>query len=249
MRKRAGDENPANNAWLISFADMATLLFAFMALIVAITAGDARPVVESEDRAAYVGEGAHRALLDASRLAPVIELLKTLDEVPRNAVFHQEEFRNAVFQLDRDETPDAQALMEAVKTGIEFVRDERGLVIKWDRALLFPEGTADLTPNTLPLLDRLAVFLLAAKMPISLESHTDPLSPLEGGEGPAAYELAMKRSRAVMEYLAGQAVPEKMFRLGAFGGARPRAGGPEKSGENARLEIMLQRPEPSSWRG
>ncbi len=253
MRRKAQAAAPGNIGWIISFADLTTILLTFLVLIIGITAHDAgRPAVFREG----VGEGDYvrrgdgvLMTADRSLLAPVIELVNNLDQLPEGLSLNQEEFKKAVFQLDPVKTPDFQRLTEAARTGVEFALDNGGLVIQWDRALLFPEGEATLLPGNIPLLEKLAVFLKTIKMPISLESHTNPLSGLEGGNGAAARELSMKRSKAVMEYLTGLGLAGERFRLGGFGGARPRTLDPELAWENSRLEIIIHRPEPSSWRG
>lgn len=250
MRKKAerGD-GPGNIGWIISFADMATILFAFLVLIIGVTAHDGgQPIVGGEGEYARQGDGV-LMLADRSLLAPVIELVNNLDQLPDNLAFKQDEFQKAIFQLDPATTPDFQELSEAVKTGVEFMRDNRGLVIKWDRALLFEEGAAELLPNNRPLLEKLAAFLQSVDMPVSLESHTNPLSTVEAERGGTAYALSMKRSRAVLDFLVGLGLDENRFRLGAFGPAQPRTQDPERAWENSRLEIILYRPEASSWRG
>lgn len=258
MRKRAHASNaPGNIGWIISFADMATILLAFLALIIGITAHDSGKIFTvhdgeggEESRGQYIQAGGGVLMsADRSLLAPVIDLVNNLNELPPDLLFDQDEFQKAVFQLDPVKTPNFQSLSEAVENGVEFGRDNRGLIIKWDRALLFNEGEAVLTPGNLPLLEKLAAFLQAVKLPVSLESHSNPLSPLEGGTGEEAYALSFARSKALMQYLTGLGLAEERFRLGAFGGTRPRTQDPERAWENSRIEIVIYRPEASSWQG
>ncbi|UQZ89993.1 hypothetical protein C4J81_12590 [Deltaproteobacteria bacterium Smac51] len=257
MRKagRSTSPSPGSVSWIISFADLVTILLTFLVLIIGITTQTPRTdfllkegVLEGE--ADYIRRGDGTLMFsDKSLLAPVIELMENLDSLPENVMFDQEEFKRAVFQLDPARTPDYQRLEEAARGGVEFSRDNRGLVIKWDRALLFPEGGAILMDDNVLLLEKLAVFLQNVQLPVSIESHTNPLSPLEGGNDPAAYDLSLRRSKVVMEFLTGLGLAEERFRLGGYGGSRPRTEDSERAWENSRLEIIIYRPEQSSWRG
>lgn len=257
MRRKTPSAAPGNIGWIISFADMVTILLAFLALIIGVTAHDAGRLFTINEgdggqnqAGAYEQRGTGMLMsADRSLLAPVIDLVNNLDQLPPDLLFDQDEFQKAVFQLDPVNTPDFQRLSEAARDGVEFSRDNRGLVIQWDRALLFEDGAAKILPGNIALLEKLAAFLQGIDFPVSLESHTNPLSPLEGGQGQAAYELSLARSKAVMEYLTGLGLAQDRFRLGAFGGARPRTQDPERAWENSRLEIIIYRPEQSSWHG
>lgn len=242
---------PAGEAsWLTTFADMVTLLLTFLVLIVSVTTMDPRhdflrkEGVREGDESQNIktGDGL-LSYSNAGLLAPVIELVENLPRLPDDVMFDQEEIKTAIFQLDPAKTPQYEAMAEAAAEGVEIFRDQRGLVIQWDRALLFPEGGTMMMDDNLLLLRRLAVFLAGISLPISLESHTNPFSPLEGGESEAAYELSMRRSKVVMEYLVSLGLPEKRFRLAAYGGSRLRTTEADLAWENSRLEIVIYEPD------
>ena len=246
---------PAPATWLTSFADMVTLLLTFMVLIISITTMDPRTdlllsegeLARREDQL-QTGDG---LLLysDWGMLAPVIELAENLDRLPEEVMFDQKEIKTAIFQLDPVKTPDFGQLEEAADEGVTIFKDNRGLVVQWDRSLLFSEGDARLFEANLALLQKLAVFLNSLNLPLSIEGHTDPGSPLEGGLEPAAYDLSLRRAKVVMEYLVSLGLDENRFRLAGPGGAHPRATAPNLSFENSRLEIIIYKPEPSSLIG
>jgi chemotaxis protein MotB len=241
---------------MVTFADMVTLLLTFLVMVVSITTLDPHTVLPLKEGvvlerpvdSVQLGDGA-LLFADQGKLAPVIELAANLDKLPPDVMFDQQEIKNAIFQLDPAKTPDYERMRQAADEGVSVFRDNRGLVIQWDRSLIFAEGDSRLLDEHLGLLQSVALFLKSLSLPVSIEGHTNPLSPAEGGSEAAAYALSLARSKAVMEYLAGLGVAEARFRLGGYGGARPRNLDPDAAWENSRLEIVVYKPEPTSLFG
>ncbi|MDR2405020.1 MAG: OmpA family protein [Deltaproteobacteria bacterium] len=252
-----GYDGPPSGAWLLTFSDMVTLLLTFFVLIIAITTIDPRSLADDgvdeinlEELNLIYGNGV-LGFSNPSILAPVVELFQNMDELPPGAVLNQEEIKNAIFQLDEDpQRPGAFKEQEqALTDSVSIFKDERGMVIRWDDAILFPEGGSLLTESNLVLLGRLSEFLAKMALPISVESYTNPLSELEGGSGPLSFELSAERSKVVMDYLVRLGLNESRFRLGAFGGTRTLTLEPTRARENSRMEIVIYKPPKSSWKG
>ncbi len=237
-----------SSAWLITFADMVTLLLTFLVLIVSVTTLDPRdemllPPGDSEQREAeHFILGDSTLMYSPGLLAPVMDIIDQLPNLPPDLMFDPAEIKAAIFQLDPAKTDDYQRLAQSLNEGVEIYHDQRGLVIQWDRALVFPEGSGVILEENMDLIKRLAAFLSTLSLPVSLESHTNPLSELEGGEGPAGYELSLMRAKILMKYLVSLGLEEQRFRLGAWGGSQPRSLDPELGWENSRLEIVIYRP-------
>lgn len=242
--------------WLTSFADLVTLLLTFLVLLISVTSLEphtpfTRPegdLTEQPEVSVNLGDGV-LLFSDAGLLAPVVELAENIDRLPADVMLDQREIKDAIFQLDPVKTPEFEQLREAADEGVKVFRDNRGLVVQWDRSLLFPEGGTTMFPDNLLLMQKLAIFLNAMGLLISVEGHTNPLSLLEGGTGPVSYELSLRRSKVVMEYLVSLGVTENRFRIGGHGGGRPRTADPDLAWENSRLEIVIYKPEPRSWSG
>lgn len=236
-------------SWITSFADMVTLLLAFLVLIFGVTNLDPRTpfqlsegVLREENGFVRLGNGV-LLFSDRGLLAPVVDLAENLIRLPDDIQLDQEAIKTALFQLDPSQSPDYERLQTAVGQGVGISRDDRGLVIRWDRALLFPEGGAALYEENQLLLQKMAVLLMSQNLPVSVEAYTNPLSPLEGGEGPEAFDLSFRRAKVVMEYLVSLGVPENRFRIGAHGGLTPLVTNPEQAWRNSRLEIIIYRPD------
>ena len=235
--------------WITTFADMVTLLLTFLVLLISVTTLDPRTTLLDPDgatqdqrREEIISGSGVLLYSDRGLMAPVIELVENIDQLPETAMFDQSEIKNAVFQLDAAQVSDYEQLRAALDKGVTIVKDSRGLVVQWDRSLLFEEGSAEISRENLPLLDKLIIFLQNISLPISVEGHTNPLSTVEGGYGPEAYTLSFERAKAVMMYLSSQGINQRRMRLAGHGGDRPRSADDNSAWENSRLEIVIYKP-------
>lgn len=250
--RKKTDRPRAGSSWLTSFADMVTLLLTFLVLLISVTTMEPNSVLwlsegvpDEETRQERWSDGV-LMFSDWGMLAPVVELIENIDRLPEDLMFDQREIKNAIFQLDPAKTPDYERIQEAADQGVEIFRDNRGLVVRWDRGLLFPEGGTTMFEENVLLLQKLAALLSALNLPVSIEGHTNPLSQLEGETGPAAYELSLRRAKVVLKYLVSLGLPERRFRIGGHGGSQPRTEDPDLAWENSRLEIVIYKPETAS---
>jgi chemotaxis protein MotB len=257
VRSESTNSSPSQSTgWLITFSDMVTLLLTFFVLIIAITSVDPRVMVtDGVDEVtpsrirSVVGPGV-MYFSNPALLAPIVSLVEHMDEIPENANLNQDEIKAAVFQLDKENAaPEFRDLARDLEDSLTIFKDERGFVIRWDDAMLFPEGGVILKEENLILLARLAELFARLSLPVSLECHTNPQSALEGGNSPLAFDLSAERATVVLKYFVALGLKESRFRLGAFGPSRPLSLNPLEASKNSRLEIIVYKPPKSSWIG
>jgi chemotaxis protein MotB len=256
VKRSFEDSKIETGSWMLTFSDMITLLLTFFVMIISITSLDPRTIsVDSdekpiEDITSIPPEGpGSLGFSNPLLMAPLVELIENQEQLPPDISLDQDALLAALFQLDPENTPDYQRLQREVSDSVSIFKDERGMVIRWDQAILFPEGTSILREDNLLLLGNLTDLLSSLSLPVSVEAHTNPLSELEGGDSSVAYRLSTRRAKIVMNYLTERGLPEGRFRLGSFGGSRPVTSDPQRGGENSRLEIVLYKPAKSSWNG
>jgi chemotaxis protein MotB len=246
----------SSSSWLITFSDMVTLLLTFFVLIIAITSIDPKVMVDNGvDEVSFeriqevIGPGI-MYFSNPSLLDPVVNLVEHMDEIPPDANLNQDEIKNAIFQLDpNDRNPEFQELERETRDSISVLKDDRGLVIRWNDSMLFPEGSTLLKETNLLLLGRLSELLGRLTLPISIECHTNPLSEMEGGDSTLAFNLSAERAKIILDYFTQMGLNPSRFRIGAFGGTRPVTMDSKRSADNSRLEIVIYKPHKSSWKG
>lgn len=131
-------------------------------------------------------------------------------------------------------------------------RNERGIVVRlMTDNVLFDLGSAAVKPETQAILDAIAPAMRESKFPILVEGHTDDL-PIRGGPYMSNWELSTARASAVVRYLIGKgSIPAK--RLAAAGYAEYHPVVPNNSSanrmRNRRIDIVILEGQQSSSAG
>lgn len=106
---------------------------------------------------------------------------------------------------------------------VEVRMEDRGVALDIKERILFDTGRADLKPEALPVLDRLAQFFQRIPYQISVEGHTDS-RPINTMEFPSNWELSSARSAQVVRYLSSSHnLDPRRFAAVGFGEFRPVA--------------------------
>jgi chemotaxis protein MotB len=180
--------------WLVSYADLLTLLLGFFVLIVASV-----PLKQARfERIA--------SAISGQKLAP----LETLRTQVETLLAQSPELRESVRVRD----------------------DAEGLGIELRDALLFDSGSAQVRPDGLAAISRVATLLGALPArPIHVEGHTDDV-PIHNGAFASNWELSSQRAINVLNALEQHGLARARMSARAFADTRPMPG----AGAEAELE-------------
>jgi chemotaxis protein MotB len=131
------------------------------------------------------------------------------------------------------------------RPGIQVVGDR----FVFQSEVLFPVGSADLTPSGVAQMTALAVTIkdIAAEIPSDLhwvlrvDGHTDP-QPVKGsGQFASNWELSAERAITVVKLLIADGVPPEHLAAAAFGEYQPIVSGdsPDDYAKDRRIELRL----------
>jgi chemotaxis protein MotB len=255
-----GHEGP-DERWLLTYADMITLLMAlfivmfamsvvntskFEALSQSLSEAFNGAVVTGGDSILMTG-GAQNSTQSPTVSAPIpaIQPLiqKKFDEKTqgeKSKETEQAEFEKVKRDLDK------YAQEKGISDKLETEITRRGLVIRLiTDNVLFDSGEAIVKPGARPLLGKVANALqVADDRPINVEGHTDKV-PISSSQFPTNWELSTARASSVVRFLIGKDIPAS--KLGAVGYAQlhPIASNDTAKGQsrNRRVEIVLLRTE------
>ena len=127
----------------------------------------------------------------------------------------------------------------------------RGVTFDFKSGKMFAPGSADILPDAIPTLDRVAqliAFMGIDNYRVEVEGHTDDV-PISTAEFPSNWELSAGRAAAVVRFLIGRGVkPDRLTALG-FADTKPEApnrdefGMPIKENQetNRRVVIRVER--------
>ncbi len=231
-RKRSDEEHENLERWLITYADLITLLLAFFIMMYVFSKKDAQKYDEvvGHLRTIFTGgaSASGRGGANAGTLPFELPIRTFLD--PAGEVQQKLETELKGF-TDND----------SGMKNISVLSDERGVVIRiLDRAF-FDEGKADLKDGAQKALDKIIPVIAALDNQIRIEGHTDNV-PISTREFRSNWELSVRRATEVVRYF----VEKHSFaprRLSAVGYAEYHPVAPNDSpgnrSLNRRIEIIV----------
>jgi chemotaxis protein MotB len=220
--------------WLLTYADMITLLMAFFIMLYSMSvlnlAKFQQVAVSIKSGFGGMVEGQGRSILGSSsqfniRPSPIVG---ETAGVPNQTV-------RKIQTMIKD---------EKLENKVRLRVDERGLVISLSTdKVLFGPGRASLSPSARKIIDAVAGSLKDIPNEVRVEGHTCDL-PIRSSEYPSNWELSTARATNVIRYL----IDKKGFqpdRLSAAGYADSRALVPNTSESNRainrRVDIVVLR--------
>ena len=200
-------EQSDSERWLLTYADMITLLLALFIVMFAMSTVNQTKfdAVQQSLNDAFSGrilggESIAETGANAQSTQPKPEVAMTTMEpsagTPAGQV-EQTDFRKLKAQIDA--MVEERGLTRKVETAIE----RRGLAVRvLTDGLLFDSGAADVKPAAAPLLRQIGGILARGQAhPVRVEGHTDNV-PI-AGRYPSNWELASARASGVVRVLLG----------------------------------------------
>ena len=237
MSKPAEVEKESHERWVLSYADLVTLLLGFFIILYAtsdldiqkfesISLGLAKAfnvdVKQSGIEGSAVLEGGRGIIPDTLSTTAIDADLERIREMVRE----QSEAKGI-------------GIAEIVVT-----RDAENIIIRLADSLLFPSASAAIREDALPLLDVVGFAIEDLSNQIRVEGHTDNV-PVGTERYPTNWELSSARATAVLRYLVEQTGLEagRVFAAG-FGEFRPEMSNltPEGRAVNRRADIVILYP-------
>lgn len=234
--------------WLITYADLITLLLIFFILMYTMSQVNAQKYSAVANSLSMVLTGQSMSVLDT----PGPSLIEGLSgqDIPQNQdSFEQaqlDEVKQLVeeFILAKDQEAGYGATSsQAIKLSEQVIvyEQERGLVISFKDALLFSSGSDQLTAPARDIIVELGRALAALPNYIRVEGHTDNL-PINTYRFASNWELSVLRAATVVHVLSEAAyIPPDRLAIIGYGEYRPLV--PNESDAframNRRVDIVI----------
>jgi chemotaxis protein MotB len=230
-RKKKEDEHENLERWLITYADLITLLLAFFIMMYVFSKQDAQKYDEVVGHLKTIftgGSGISGQGKDSGAL--LIELpVKTTqgsgDEVRKRL---EDEIRSLTDN-------------ESIKKNVSIFSDERGIVIRILEKAFFDEGKADMKERAKAALGKIVPVIRDIDNQIRIEGHTDNV-PINNHEFRSNWELSARRATEVVSYFIEKYgfPPERVSAVG-YAQYRPVAVNDtfENRALNRRIEIIV----------
>ena len=225
--------------WVITFADMVTLLMVFFILLFAIGTIEQekwRQLKESLREALgadAIEEMGTRQGLDVIKTQVDEQTVHAVDEVGAMVNREMEDIISEVEEF---------VFKNKLSGEVRVSSDERGAVITISDVVLFPAGSADMTPKGRTTLRQVFEVLKQFNYNVKVEGHTDN-TPIHTLRYPSNWELSASRAAEVAHMLIDDGYPPERLSVEGFAEFRPKVPntGPENRAINRRIEVVYQR--------
>jgi chemotaxis protein MotB len=246
MNRKRFREIRANQAWMVTFADLSLILLVLFVLIVAYSETDQGKFDSVIDSFNKVGPLDYWSSLGGPALPEPAEgddkspVEDELGDVPDEwsdeirAMIKREEKLLELLQFVRAYTEEQglkdQLMIEYTARGIEFVLPE---------VMLFPSGEATLVPEAVRFLKQIAPLLAQIDHTVEIEGHTDN-RPIHTVRFPSNWDLSTARSNEVIRYLVEEeGLDPARFKSVGYGEYHPIASNKTEEGRRKNRRVVM----------
>ncbi|MBC7526887.1 MAG: OmpA family protein [Chthonomonadaceae bacterium] len=220
------DRQTSHERWLLTYADMITLLAAFFLMLYSMS---------------VMNQGKFTALTDSltgrTRASEEPMKVRMSEDLKKQRAEYQQALKNLVQFVEQNRMSGRVALRA----------EERGMVISLvSDDLLFERGHADLKGASVPLLGQVRQILQT--MPantIQIEGHTDNL-PIKTVQFPSNWELSTARASAILRTFTEKfGMPQSRFLASGYAETKPLVVNNSETNRvrNRRVDIILLKTE------
>ncbi|WP_291293630.1 flagellar motor protein MotB [Enterococcus sp.] len=250
MKRKKKKEEHVDEAWLLPYSDMLTLLLALFIVMFAMAKVDDEKFQEIRSEFGSILSSHHSG---SPAIGSVIDMgaAGKTGSSATNASEAQAQEEATRIQLENQQLEKISEQLQkdlaasALDGQSEVSLEADGLHITLDSSILFASGSAAITSKTSESLDMLASALKKLKAhKIVIAGHTDNIPEKGTGRYESNWDLSAARAITVMNYFIDKKIiSEKNAAIQAYADTQPKASNdtPEGRSENRRVEMIIQR--------
>lgn len=243
LEKLEEPETAGGLRWLITYADMITLLLGVFIILVSEASraeeGYAE-MVQAFERTFSILKGGEKSILGKGGrgIMDAATSVTGIKSPPSKTALVKQQFIQT-FRVDVEQGEDK----------VKVAQTKRGLVVRFSDTILFDPGTARIRSESIPALNKIAEFLQGMDNYVSIEGHTDAI-PVKSRQFRSNWELSTARAVEVIHFFCDYAKRSGMGadelyryqkRLSAAGYAQFHLLYPDEpnSPQNRRVDIVI----------
>jgi len=230
MAKKKVEKAPNHERWLLTYADMITLLMIFFIVLWSMSTADSE---KWQKISAALQRAFSLELFESSGSGgqPSSSGPAVIDA--KLVAFAAIKSQIGVLAQNND-----------VINDVDVRLDREGVVITLSGNFLFESGRADIRPDAVPLLDGIAAYLRLLPNEVRVSGHTDNV-PIETPLYASNWELSSARAIAVVKYLTAAGITAERLGAVGFGEFRPLVPNDTRANraKNRRAELLILFPE------
>ncbi len=219
--------------WMVTFADLMSLLFALFVLLVSFANFDERKFAESSGpmREAFNVAGNVKDKPNMKSTSILIGRPTPIDVAA--------ERREMVL-----ERLDAGLIEEIAKKMVTIEERDNGVLIRFPNATAFGSGGAELSEVAYTALEKVINILVSGSEMILVSGHTDDI-PISNEIYRSNWDLSSARASSVVHYFLSRGIDKKRITSQGFADSRPLVENDSRDNRatNRRVEILIEIPD------
>lgn len=239
--KRGRGAHESHDRWLITYADLITLLMIFFVILYAMSQIDVKKydtLAQSLNMQFRKSDG---VLDKGTGITGGADGAKYGTSNPKDQARRREQALQDLLRIVEQYVKENHLQKEV------FVADTpKGIAVRFSDRFLFDLGRADLKPGARPVLDRMSSLFDKVNTTISIQGHTDNLAVQPGAAFQDNWGLSAGRALSVLRYFVDvKGLREDQFEVAGYADTRPIAKNDSEANrqKNRRVEILVLRQE------
>lgn len=223
-----------HNRYLITFADLITLLLGFFVILYATSQIDGENFKKLQEALKKAFNSGEKPLLDGGD--GVLDGSRTMLPEPN---FPGKREGN----IDSIENSIRKSLINYFdEDAVTMFKEGESIKIDMPEKLLFSSGYADIKQDGLKFLDTLADILSDVPNQITIDGHTDNV-PISNERFKSNWHLSMQRALNVAYFMSKEGLKEENLAIRAYGEQRPKESNATNDGKakNRRVELIISK--------
>ena len=241
--KRRGQQNSSSDgqnssSWLTTFNDLVTLLMVFFVLLFTMSTIDVKKMSDFQ----YALQSGLGILEEGQRVGISVKEDQIVEDMSHIKTQAESKLKFPPKKTMRDIIEKAIASLDDPK-GIRVLYTDQGARLRFEDAILFGFGRAEINPAGFSLLNRISGVIHQIQCPVRIEGHTDNV-PIHTKRFPSNWELSTARAVNVVKYFVEfcNIKPQRLSAVG-YGQSKPLFSNDsaEHRAKNRRVEIVFIR--------
>jgi chemotaxis protein MotB len=240
-KKKQHHEEHVDEAWLLPYSDMLTLLLALFIVMFAMGQTDKSKLQAMSKQFNIIFAGGSGVMhQDGSSTIP----MENISEGTGKSASEIEENKMTEVKKMLEEEVKKEGLADKVKVEL----NDEGLEIAIQDVVLFNSGEAEVLKDISPILSKISSMLNGLDNKIKVVGHTDNV-PINNGKFRSNWDLSAMRAINVMNYMVSSGgISQDKVSIQAYGDQMPKYSNSTEEGKakNRRVEICVVRKYPSA---
>ncbi len=233
MARKKKKSKPIEALWMVTFADMVTILLTFFILLLSMASLD-RQIIR-EVITIFQEDIAFLSPRSAGRLPDRFLVFEELLEKPWEILEKQNRIKDLLFP---DDVLPPEISKSTLDENLKILERPEGIALMLTDDLLFPFAQTSLNTQARQILMQIVPLIKAWPSPVNIAGYTDNIPGIHKDN----YEFAAERAMAVMEFLIINGIDNERISVSAYGPNFPVASNDTAQGrsQNRRVEILLK---------